>query len=261
MRILGRITGALDWLAGWVILASMFLVAGNVAFRPFGHPIAGTYEWTGFLTALAIGLALSHCAARDGHTAIMLLVERFPSRARKAAMTVVRLLVAGVLFLSAWRLYLYALAIRASGEVAPTTEIPFWPITLVVAGGLLIYAVVELAKVFHLIAWASGAQGVDPWCWGVIICRKTRSRRGRSDEPGAVRWTQRSCSVGGDGLGRAHCRGHGGCGFCRIRHTGHTGSGLSGSGQPGGRRSIRCGLRFQYRHLRHHREHRPARDA
>src|SRR5680860_1791143 len=75
MRILGRITGAMDWLAGWVILASMFLVAGNVVFRPFGHPIAGTYEWTGFLTALAIGLALSHCAARDGHLSLIHISE------------------------------------------------------------------------------------------------------------------------------------------------------------------------------------------
>src|SRR5660397_271130 len=178
MRILGRITGALDWLAGWVILASMFLVAGNVAFRPFGHPIAGTYEWTGFLTALAIGLALSHCAARDGHTAIMLLVERFPSRARKAAMTVVRLLVAGFLFLSAWRLYLYALAIRASGEVAPTTEIPFWPITLVVAGGLLIYAVVELAKVFHLIAWGEWSAGSGPMVLGSDYLPQNQEQEG-----------------------------------------------------------------------------------
>src|SRR5680860_299963 len=155
MRILGRVTGTLDWLAGWVILASMFLVAANVLFRPFGYPIAGTYEWTGFLTALAIGLALSHCAARDGHAAIMLLVERFPTRLRKTVMTVVHLLVAGFLFLSAWRLYLYALSFRASGEVAATTEIPFWPITLVVAGGLLIYGVVELAKAFHLIVWGA----------------------------------------------------------------------------------------------------------
>src|SRR5660398_142151 len=128
MRILGRITGALDWLAGWVILASMFLVAGNVVFRPFGHPIAGTYEWTGFLTALAIGLALSHCAARDGHTAIMLLVERFPSRARKAAMSVVRLLVAGFLFLSAWRRYLYALAIRRAEKWRLPRRFPSGPL-------------------------------------------------------------------------------------------------------------------------------------
>jgi len=178
MRILGRVTGTLDWLAGWVILASMFLVAANVLFRPFGYPIAGTYEWTGFLTALAIGLALSHCAARDGHAAIMLLVERFPTRLRKTVMTVVHLLVAGFLFLSAWRLYLYALSFRASGEVAATTEIPFWPITLVVAGGLLIYGVVELAKAFHLIVWGEWRAGSGPMVLGSDYLPENQEQEG-----------------------------------------------------------------------------------
>lgn len=182
MRILGRLTGALDWLAGWVILASMFLVAGNVILRPFGHPIAGTYEWTGFLTALAIGLAIAHCAARDGHTAIMLLVERFPTRARKVIMTVVRFLVAGFLFLAAWRLYVYGLATKASGEVAATTEIPFYPITFVVAGGLLIYGVVELAKAFHLIAWGEWRAGSGPMVLGSDYLPEDERQEGRQEE-------------------------------------------------------------------------------
>src|SRR5660398_222991 len=111
MRTLGRITGALDWLAGWVILASMFLTAG-------------------------------------------------------------------FLFLSAWRLYLYALSIRASGEVAATTEVPFWPITLVVAGGLLIYGVVELAKAFHLIAWGEWRAGSGPMVLGSDYLPQNQEQEG-----------------------------------------------------------------------------------
>src|SRR5660398_220370 len=127
-----------------------------------------TGHWPGSFPLCGQGWAYRHHAAG----------ERFPSRARKAAMTVVRLLVAGFLFLSAWRLYLYALAIRASGEVAPTTEIPFWPITLVVAGGLLIYAVVELAKVFHLIAWGEWSAGSGPMVLGSDYLPQNQEQEG-----------------------------------------------------------------------------------
>src|SRR5660397_14911 len=104
--------------------------------------------------------------------------NRNPATKRRTTVTVVRLLVAGFLFLSAWRLYLYALAIRASGEVAPTTEIPFWPITLVVAGGLLIYAVVELAKVFHLIAWGEWSAGSGPMVLGSDYLPQNQEQEG-----------------------------------------------------------------------------------
>lgn len=150
MHMLGRVTGALDWVAGLVVLASMFLVAGNVVLRPFNLPIAGTYEWTGFLTALAIGLALAHCAIKGGHTIITLVVDRLPLRVIKIDRIVVRLFTGSFLVVAAWRVAAYAQSTWKSGEVAPTTKVPFYPIMFIVAAGILVYAVVELVNVVEI---------------------------------------------------------------------------------------------------------------
>src|SRR5665811_2533036 len=127
MRILQRLTTAFDWVAGWVVLASMLLVAGNVVLRPFDRPIGGTYEWTGFVTALAIGLALAHCAVQGGHTIINLFVDRLPPRVQQGVRMFARLLTAAFLILASWRIAVYANNTWPSGEAAPTTKMPFYP--------------------------------------------------------------------------------------------------------------------------------------
>ncbi len=160
-RLLEKLTNSLDWVAGWVVLGTMFLVTGNVILRPFDHPIGGTYEWTGLLTSLAVGLALSHCAIKGGHTIITLAVDRFPDRVAKIDRTVVRILTAAFLFLAAWRVADYGVVTWKSGEVAPTTKIPFYPIMFIVAGGILIYAIVELAKVVRFFAGGGRSGAMD----------------------------------------------------------------------------------------------------
>lgn len=152
MRILARFTSALDRLAGIVVLGSMVLVVGNVVLRLFGSPIRGSYEWTGFMIAVAIGLALAYCALQDGHASIALLVDRFPFGVRVKARGVIGLSVAGFLVLTAWRVFLLGLSTRESGQVAATTEIPFYPMMFLVAAGTFAYGVVELAKSIRLLA-------------------------------------------------------------------------------------------------------------
>jgi TRAP-type C4-dicarboxylate transport system permease small subunit len=151
MRILQKLTHAFDWISGWIVLASMLLVAGNVTLRLFGSPIGGTYEWTGFLTALAIGLSLAHCAAKGGHTIINLLVDRLPPRVQQIVRMLAHGLTAAFLTLGAWRVAVYANSTWKSGEVAPTTKVPFYPIMFIVAAGVLLYAVVELFKVIRFV--------------------------------------------------------------------------------------------------------------
>ncbi|HZK49229.1 MAG TPA: TRAP transporter small permease [Thermoleophilia bacterium] len=151
MRILQRLTTAFDWVAGWVVLASMLLVAGNVVLRPFDRPIGGTYEWTGFVTALAIGLALAHCAIQGGHTIINLFVDRLPTRVQQAVRMFARLLTGTFLSVATWRVTVYAISTWKSGEVAPTTKVPFYPIMFVVALGIVLYALVEFSKAVRFV--------------------------------------------------------------------------------------------------------------
>ncbi|MBU2601939.1 MAG: TRAP transporter small permease [Actinobacteria bacterium] len=150
--LLEKLTNSLDWVAGWVVLGTMLLVTGNVVLRPFDHPIGGTYEWTGLLTSLAVGLALAHCAIKGGHTVITLVVDRFPDRLAKVNQTAVHILTSAFLLLAGWRVADYGFVTWRSGEVAPTTKIPFYPIMFIVAGGIVVYAIVELANVVRSLA-------------------------------------------------------------------------------------------------------------
>ncbi len=161
MRVLEKLTRAFDWVAGWIVLASMTLVAGNVIMRLFGRPITGSYEWTGFLTALAISLGLAYCALHGGHTVITLLVDLFPKRLRKIDRIFARTLTAAFLAMAAWRMVVFGESLRTSGEVSPTTKIPIHPFTFLVAAGLLLYAAVELSKVVRLVTGRDGVEAEE----------------------------------------------------------------------------------------------------
>lgn len=134
----------LDRIAGWAIVATMALVVGNVILRLFGSPVGGTYEWVGFLTALAIGLSLAYCAAQGGHVAITLFVDRLPPRVQAAIDSVTSLVVLFFLVLATWEIAAYATGMAASGEVAATTKVPVYPFVYVVAVGFLAFCLVML---------------------------------------------------------------------------------------------------------------------
>lgn len=151
MRVLEKLTKGFDWVAGWIILASMFLVAGNVLLRLFGRPIGGTFEWTGLLTALAVSLALSHTALHGAHTTINMLVERLPLRLMRIDRIAVRILTAAFLGVAAWQLVVLGANTWRTGEVTPTTKIALYPFMFIVAAGVAMYAIVEVAKMLHLV--------------------------------------------------------------------------------------------------------------
>ena len=65
---------------------------------------------------------------------------------------VVRMLTGLFLTLCAWQVAVYANNTWKSGEVAPTTKVPFWPIMFIVAASILLYAVVEFSKVARFVS-------------------------------------------------------------------------------------------------------------
>lgn len=59
----------------------MLLIVANIFLRTvLNHPILGTYELVGFLTAVGVALALAHCAFKDGQIAVSLIMERFSNK-------------------------------------------------------------------------------------------------------------------------------------------------------------------------------------
>lgn len=138
---------ALDKIAGWIMVAVMFLVVSNVILRViFKSPILGTYEYVGFLTAMFIGLAIAYCALQNFHIAVGFLLEKFPPKVQGVVEVFTGVVSLVFLALSAWHIADFAGSMIASGEVSPTTRTPFYPVIYVVAFGFLTLCLVVLLK-------------------------------------------------------------------------------------------------------------------
>jgi TRAP-type C4-dicarboxylate transport system permease small subunit len=147
-RIVYRFSRMLDVLSGIALVLMMVLVFVNVALRAVWTPILGTYEFTGFLAALTIALALAHCAARKGHVAITLFADMMPNRIQAILDTIVAILGIVLYSILAWQCSKYAMVMYHSGEVSLTTLTPFYPFLFVVAFGFAMLALVLLNDLF-----------------------------------------------------------------------------------------------------------------
>lgn len=144
-----KISRFLDRVAGWAIAAAMILVVGNVILRQFGYPLGGTYEWVGFLTALAIGLSLAYCAALGGHVAVTMFVDKLPAKVQSSIDVLTASIVLLFLAMTSWELATYAVEVAASGEVASTTKVPIYPFIYLITLGFLMYGLVQLSVVIE----------------------------------------------------------------------------------------------------------------
>jgi len=141
------ISSILDKIAGICFFAVMMLIVANILLRSvLKHPILGTYELVGFLTALGVGLSLAHCAVQDGHIAVSLIIERVAKKIQAVVGIFVNLTSFGFWSLAVWYLCKYAGAMRTAGLVSSTAEIPVYPFIYLIALGLAGLCLVLLWK-------------------------------------------------------------------------------------------------------------------
>jgi len=131
---------ALQWAAGTSLVLLMLTTVTDVLLRnTLGKPIPGTYELVGLAGGLVIGLALPLTSWRRGHVEVDSFLPRLPARLRAAIQFITRLLGAALFTILSWNLFRLALDLRASGEVSPTLELPFYPVVF----GLAVASVVQ----------------------------------------------------------------------------------------------------------------------
>ena len=126
-RMLDTTVTLLNEVSGWILTACMILVTVNVLLRGiFGRPVLGTYEWVGILTSLTIGLGLAYCAKVDGHIMIDFILDRFPPAAQRVVSWITGVGVVVFMGVVCSAIFAYAAKLAKSGEVTPTTGIPFY---------------------------------------------------------------------------------------------------------------------------------------
>lgn len=146
-KVINYTASMLDKFAGISIVLAMLLVVLNVLMRKiFGNPILGTFEFTGFLTALIIGFGLAQCMVTNSHIAIDFIVEKFNNTAQK----IVGFIVNGISFLLlsvfSYKMIEYATKLLRSNELSPTTQIPFYIVVYILAGCFIVLSLVTLCK-------------------------------------------------------------------------------------------------------------------
>ena len=137
------ISRTLDKIAGAFIVVVMLLVVSNVVLRGiFNHPIKGTYELVGLLTAVAVSMGLAYCALQKGHIAVGFVVEYFP----KKIQLIIDILnhFAALCFWSftTWFLIQYGHTMMKKGLVTATAEIPVYPFVYFISCGFLVLCLV-----------------------------------------------------------------------------------------------------------------------
>lgn len=114
-------------IAGVGLLTMMLVTCTDVVLRKLGHPLPGAYDLVKMVAAVTIACALPYTTAVKGHVAVECLYLRLGRRGRVVSDTVGRLLMMALFSLFTWQLALYGAALRRSGEVSLTLQLPvFW---------------------------------------------------------------------------------------------------------------------------------------
>ncbi len=133
-----------NWISAIMIVAMMVLTSMDVVLRYFRHPIPGTYEIVGFLSALAISFALAYTSLEKGHIAVEFLIDKLP-RNIQTGFDLVNSLVAAILFGTiAWQCVLHGHQLMIKGEVSATLQMPVFPFIYGVAVGTALLCLVLL---------------------------------------------------------------------------------------------------------------------
>lgn len=136
--------------AAAVALAGMMLfTAFDVVMRTLDMPVAGSVEVIGWLSAVAMALALGDVQVHHGHVAVTLVSERLSGR-KAALLETLNSLVALLLFgMAAFVILRYGVTLHRTGSLSETLKVVVYPWVYVVAigfAGLTLALAVDLAR-------------------------------------------------------------------------------------------------------------------
>jgi len=122
------------------LVTSMIMAVANMILRPFGHPITGSFELMGLGSAIVTALGLGYSYEKKAHIAVDILFKHLHKSLRKILSLAGRV-VCSLFFLAiSWKMLLLAINFMENGELSETLCIPFYPVTMLVALGVLILA-------------------------------------------------------------------------------------------------------------------------
>jgi TRAP-type C4-dicarboxylate transport system permease small subunit len=135
-------------IAGWAVVAAMVLVVANVILRTvFKSPILGTYEYTGFITAIIVGCGIAFCLLVDAHISIDFIVQKLPYHTQKIISAVTNTVMFAVMSIFTFNIFKYAVKLVKSNSVSPTTQFPFYTVVFAIGICFTLLCLVLILKI------------------------------------------------------------------------------------------------------------------
>ena len=122
------------------MLAMLALVCANIGMRPFGASLRGSVEISGYLCALAVGLAMPGAQLAGSHISVGLLAHKLPRSVRMVQTALCSLAALLLLGLAGREILAIAEYARDMGEYVEGFGISYYPMAAGLAAGLLLHA-------------------------------------------------------------------------------------------------------------------------
>ncbi len=132
-KVLRFVSDRLKMIGAVCLFGMVVLTCIDVVGRFFKYPLFGSVELVTFLGVLAVAMSLPFTHDTKGHIGVELFVRKLPKRARDIIELCTGVLSLGLFFLVSWRMYIYSIKMKHSGEVSMNLELPEYAIIFVVA--------------------------------------------------------------------------------------------------------------------------------
>jgi len=126
------------------VVAMMSVTCLDTVLRLFGHPPIGASDIVRLLSVITISCAFPYTTAVKGHVAIEFFFHKMNRAGRMIVDTGTRIISLTLFGLLSWRCVEYGKALKRTGEVTMTLQIPMFGVMYVIAFSCVVVALVIL---------------------------------------------------------------------------------------------------------------------
>ncbi|MGG5887451.1 TRAP transporter small permease [Falsiroseomonas sp. HC035] len=123
---LTRLAVACALVSGFLLLAAVGVTSASVIRGAFGTPILGDSEVVEMLLGVAVVLCMPLCEMKGVHVLVDFFTQKLPPRATGALDAVMRLVVAVVVAVLAWRLIIGGIGMWDRERDTMFLQLPYW---------------------------------------------------------------------------------------------------------------------------------------
>ncbi len=152
------VANGLKSLSALCLAAMMLLTCADVVGRALGRPILGAVEITGFFATLVLAFSMPYAHRVRAHVGVELLIMRLSPRTRAVLEACTGVLGTALFSVIAWRTWIYAGQMRASGEVSMTLQLPIHWILYLVSVSFGVLAAVQATDVVRSARLLAGGE-------------------------------------------------------------------------------------------------------